>query len=304
MSQPQILLADDSATVRALARMELEAAGFDVLEAGDGEQAVALAKEHRPDVVLLDVEMPVMDGYACVTALKADPETTHIPVVFLTGRVGSEDVVRALRLGGHDYLRKPPESAELLARVNAALRVKQLQDELVARSTELERMSRTDFLTGLHNRRHVEDHLTMLGAAAKRHGYPLTVLLLDLDHFKRINDTLGHAAGDQVLVEVGSRLAGSLRVEDVLGRWGGEEFLVLLPHTSGEAAAVLAERLRHVVGDTPVTTGEGPVRVTVSLGGAAAEAPGEHDLLRLADEQLYAAKDGGRDRVSITVSRS
>jgi len=299
---PSVLLADDSATVRALARMELETAGFHVLEAGDGEQAVALARERLPDVVLLDIEMPVMDGYACVQALKSDPATAGIPVVFLTGRVSADDVVRALRLGGHDYLRKPPESAELLARVNAALRVKQLQDELLARSAELDVMSRTDFLTGLGNRRELEQSLRRLRAGAQRHGYPLTVLLLDVDHFKRINDTLGHAVGDQVLVAVAQRLAASVRQDDVLGRWGGEEFLALLPHTPAAAAEVVAERLRAVVRESPVTTDAEDVQVTISLGGAAAEGPTDVDLIALADAQLYAAKAAGRDRISIVVA--
>jgi diguanylate cyclase (GGDEF)-like protein len=299
---PCILLADDSATVRALARMELETAGFRVLEASDGEQALALAREHRPDVVLLDVEMPVMDGYACVQALKGDPATAGIPVVFLTGRAGAEDLARALKLGGHDYLRKPPESTELLARVNAALRVKQLQDELLARSAELDRMSRTDFLTGLHNRRHLEESLRRSSAAARRHSFPVAVLLIDVDHFKSVNDSFGHATGDQVLVEVARRLSATLRAEDVVGRWGGEEFLVLLPHTTAAAAGVLAERLRRVVREAPVATESGEVAVTISIGGAAADAPGEHDLVGLADAQLYVAKDAGRDRTSVVVA--
>jgi two-component system cell cycle response regulator len=181
----RLLIADDSATVRALARMELESVGYAVVEASDGQQALDLALADPPDVVLLDIEMPVLDGYQTVMALKADARTADIPVVFLTGRIGSEDVVRALKLGGHDYLRKPPEAAELIARVHAALRVKQLQDELRSRADELDRVSRTDFLTGLHNRRHMEEHLRMLGAGAKRHGYPLAVMIVDVDHSRR-----------------------------------------------------------------------------------------------------------------------
>jgi diguanylate cyclase (GGDEF)-like protein len=299
---PRVLLADDSATVRALARIELEDAGYVVIEAADGREALEHAFECAPDVVLLDIEMPVMDGYETVLALKADPRTADVPVVFLTGRVGPDDVVRALKLGGHDYLRKPPEAAELLARVSAALRVKSLQDELRARADELDRVSRTDDLTGLHNRRHMEEHLRMVGAIGRRHGYPYTVLLIDIDHFKQVNDSLGHLAGDGVLQEVALRLRGSIRTEDILGRWGGEEFLVLLPHTGADAAAVLATRLRDVVSGTPFTSGDAAMMVTISIGGAAAEAPGEHDLLPLADQELYAAKNAGRDRVRIVRS--
>jgi two-component system cell cycle response regulator len=298
----RILLADDSSTVRAIARMELESAGYEVIEAPDGAQALAAALEHRPDVVLLDIEMPVMDGYETVQALKADPATADIPVVFLTGRVGADDVARALKLGGHDYVRKPPEAAELLARVNAALRVKVLQDELRKRAEDFDRVSRTDHLTGLFNRRHMEEQLRMLGAGAKRHGFPLSVLIVDVDHFKRVNDTYGHHVGDDVLVAVSDRLANALRTEDILGRWGGEEFLLVLPHTGTEAARVLAERLRLAVSATPVTVGSASLTVTISVGGAAAEEPGEHELLQLADHELYAAKADGRDRVCITRS--
>jgi diguanylate cyclase (GGDEF)-like protein len=299
---PRILIADDSATVRALARWELEAVGFEVTDVRDGQQALDSAFANPPDVVLLDIEMPVLDGYQTIRALKADARTADVPVVFLTGRVGTEDVVRALKLGGHDYLRKPPEAAELLARVGSALRVKQLQDELRARADELDRVSRTDHLTGLHNRRHMEEHLQILKASARRHGYPHAVLVIDVDHFKAVNDQLGHTAGDRVLQEIARRLEASLRTEDVLGRWGGEEFLLLLPHTTAAAAQVLGNRLRGSTSETPIDSLVGKVTVTLSIGGAAAEEPGDHDLLQLADQQLYAAKDAGRDRVLVTRS--
>ena len=292
-----VLVADDSPTVRAVARIALEDAGHRVLEAGNGVEALAVLADEQVDVVLLDVEMPVMDGYQTVAALKADPKTADVPVVFLTSRSGSADVVRGLRLGGHDYLRKPPDPAEMLARVGAAARVKQLQDELRGRLDELDLVSRTDLLTGLHNRRHVQEHLTTCAAAARRHGHSLTVLLVDVDHFKRVNDTVGHAGGDRVLQAVAGALSASVRTEDLVGRWGGEEFLLVLPHTDPEAALVLAERLRARVAALRVEIDGRPVPVTVSVGGAGAVGPLEGDLLTLADRQLYAAKDAGRDRV-------
>lgn len=299
---PKVLIADDSATMRGLIRMELEVAGFAVAEAADGEQALQLALADPPDVILLDVEMPVLDGYGCLQKLKEAPATAHIPVVFVTGLLTAEDVARALRLGGHDYLRKPPESAELLARVHAALRVKQLQDELVARAEQLEHVCRTDYLTTLHNRRHMEEHLRMLSAAGRRHAFPLALLLVDVDHFKRINDDHGHQVGDEVLRELACRLRRTTRTEDGLGRWGGEEFLVLLPYTGNEAAQVLGERLRVAVSEQPVATTAGRIAVTVSVGGAVAVGTEGEDLLRLADLQLYAAKAAGRDRVLVGTS--
>ena len=304
MPVPRILLADDSSTVRTIARMELDSAGYAVIEAADGEQALAAAIEHLPDVILLDIEMPVMDGYETVVALKADPRTADIPVVFLTGRTDAADVVRALKLGGHDYVRKPPEPAELLARVRAALRVKSLQDELRSRAVELDAMTRTDHLTTLFNRRHMEESLRAMTAGAVRHGYPIVVLIVDVDHFKTVNDTLGHAAGDEVLVEISGRLRSVKRTEDILGRWGGEEFLLLLPHTTAAQAAFLAERLRSVVSAEPIQTSLGQLPVSISIGGAAAESAGHYDLLLTADRELYSAKDAGRNRVHIVPAES
>ncbi|MDP3711697.1 MAG: diguanylate cyclase [Mycobacteriales bacterium] len=290
--RPVVLLAEDSPTVRALVRVELEDAGYAVVEAADGRVAVDLARQSAPSVVLLDVEMPVLDGYGVIAELKVDPATRDVPVVILTGQA---DLVKALDAGAHDFVRKPPQQGELRARVAAAVRVKVLQDELRARADELERVSRTDHLTGLHNRRHIEEHLRRLRSGARRHGYPLAVLVIDVDHFKQVNDTLGHAGGDEVLIEVARRLGATVRREDLVGRWGGEEFIVLAPHTDLPAAAALGERLRMAVGGTPVLGGGRALTVTISVGAAAGD--GDDDLVVQADRHLYAAKAAGRDRV-------
>lgn len=294
-----VLVADDSATVRALVRADLELAGYDVLEAGDGRQALEVARAGRVDALLLDVEMPVLDGYAAVRELKADPTTRDLPVVFLTSRTSSDDIVDALRLGAHDYLRKPPEHSELLARVAAAVEVSELRAELRRRSEELDRLSRTDHLTGVANRRHLDDALQAALRSTRPHDFPVSVLLVDVDHFKQVNDRHGHDVGDAVLQAVASALQGRLRGGDLLGRWGGEEFLVLAPHTDLEGALVLAQRLRAAVAGTSVTAAGGAVPVTISLGVASAPAPGPGPdaVLRAADAQLYAAKAAGRDAV-------
>lgn len=296
-----VLVADDSATVRVLVRMELEAAGYEVVEAEDGQQALDAARSGQIDAVLLDVEMPVMDGFQTIGALKADPLTADLPVVFLTSRSASEDIVGALRAGAHDYLRKPPDPAELLARVAAAVEVTALRGELRRRTEELDRMSRTDHLTDLFNRRHLDESLQAMVASSRRHQFPVTVLLVDVDHFKQVNDRYGHEAGDVVLQAVARALAGALRIEDLVGRWGGEEFLVLAPHTDVDGALVLGERLRAQVAAAPVPTTAGEIAVTISIGGATATAPGTGAdvVLRAADEQLYAAKEAGRDRVGV-----
>lgn len=296
-----VLVADDSATVRALVRLELEAAGYEVLEAQAGDEVLETVRAQRVDTVLLDVEMPGLDGFQTIAALKADPLAADVPVVFLTGRAGTDDVLGALRAGAHDYLRKPPDTGELLARVASAVEVTELRAELQRRAEELDRLSRTDHLTDVFNRRHLDGTLQAMVASSRRHHFPVSALLVDVDHFKQVNDRHGHEAGDLVLQAVASTLGAALRIGDVLGRWGGEEFLVLAPHTDLAGAGVLAERLRKHVAALVVQTPDGPVPVTVSIGGATATAPGvaADVVLRTADEQLYAAKEAGRNRSSV-----
>lgn len=297
---PTVLVVDDSATVRVLVRMELEAAGYEVVEAEDGKRALELARAGSVQAVLLDVEMPELDGYQVMAALKQDPITADLPVVFLTSRTTGEDVVDALRAGAHDYLLKPPDPAELRARIAAAVEVATLRTELRRSNEELHRLTRTDHLTGLFNRRHLDEALYAMVAASRRHHFPLSVLLVDVDHFKAVNDRFGHEAGDLVLQAVATALAGAVRLGDVIGRWGGEEFLVLAPHTDVAGTQTVAERLRTSVAGLPVATPTGEVTVTISVGGATAAAVTDSDqLLRAADAQLYAAKAAGRDRSAV-----
>jgi diguanylate cyclase (GGDEF)-like protein len=287
---PLVLVADDRPAVRAVFRTGLEAAGYGVIEASNGREAVDEAARNDLSVILLDVAVPVLDGHQTLSALKADEGTRDIPVVFLSDRGAGEDLVQALHEGAHDYLRTPPEPAELLARVGAATRMKQLQDELRSRAVELEHVSRTDHLTGLANRRHVEEHLRATLAAALRHQHPAAVLVIDVDHFKSVNDQRGHAAGDQVLSRIAATLRSAVRTEDILGRWGGEEFIVVAANTACEAAAVLGERLRAAVAAAN--------EVTVSIGGACTPEVGLR-LVDIADANLYKAKAAGRNKVVI-----
>ena len=293
-----ILVADDSMVVRAVLRRQLETDGHTVVEAVNGEEAIDACREYHPDVILLDVEMPVLDGHATLARLKADPQLKDIPVVFLTGRVDTADVVNGLRLGAHDYLRKPFEANELMARVSAALRTKWLQDELRARNAELDRVSRIDMLTNIYNRRHLDEHLRQVISAARRHDRTVGVLIVDIDHFKNVNDEHGHLAGDAVLREVAARLQQAMRTEDALGRWGGEEFLAVLTDTPPEGVRVMAERLRQVVAAAPFTLDDGSqIRVTVSVGHTNGREDAEV-LVHRADDALYVAKAEGRNRVA------
>jgi two-component system, cell cycle response regulator len=297
-----VLLVEDSAAIRALVRRMLVAGGHAVVEAAGGAAALMVCREQQPDVVLLDVEMPEMSGWDVLAAMKADPDLRDVPVVFLTGRSDTTDMVDGLRLGAHDYLRKPCEPTELLARVQAAARVKRLQDELRQRNEDLDRISRTDALTGLRNRRHVEEYLAKLTSLARRNLEPIAVLVIDIDHFKSVNDEHGHEAGDAVLREVAGRMQDSVRLEDMVGRWGGEEFLVVLPNTTDQGAAELAERLRQVVADTPCRLADGDaVQVTISVGCAASLIDDAGILVRSADAAMYEAKQTGRNRVVVAV---
>jgi two-component system cell cycle response regulator len=296
---PVVLVAEDSRTLRSILRGQLREHGYRVVEAHDGAEAVTVCRQERPDVVLLDVEMPLMDGHLVLASIKRDPALVDVPVVFVTARVTTEDVVQGLDLGAHDYLRKPFEPSELLARVHAALRTKRLQDELRVRNAELDQVSRTDALTGLHNRRHLEERLAEYVSLLKRHGGELGVVLLDVDRFKRVNDEHGHAAGDAVLRILAGRVRESLRAEDVPGRWGGEEFLVLLPATGIDGTASVAERVRHSVARDPFQLSGIELAVTVSVGAAAGVEDGWEGLVRRADTCMYAAKEGGRNRVEV-----
>lgn len=295
-----VLIIEDSTAIRTLVRRMLIGGGHAVHAAAEGVSGLATCRAVRPDVVLLDVEMPGMSGWDVLAAMKADEGTADIPVVFLTGLSGTADIVTGLRLGAHDYLRKPCAPEELLARVNAAARVKRLQDELHRRNAELTEVSRTDTLTGLPNRRHVEEQLGAVVSLAVRSGVVAAVAMVDIDLFKKVNDEHGHAAGDAVLRQVSARLAAGVRCEDTLGRWGGEEFLAVLPRTTAADAATLAERLRRTVASTRCSLpGGAEIAVTVSVGCAASAVESADGLVKRADVALYEAKERGRNRVAV-----
>lgn len=288
-----ILVVDDSRTIRRILRRDLEAAGYAVREAPDGEVALVECRSATPDLVLLDVDMPVLDGMATLAQMQADPELRHLPVLFLTARTGGEDVARGLDLGAYDYLKKPCDQAELLARVSAVLRQRAREQRLASETLELAQLSTTDPLTAVPNRRGLEQVLA--GLAGERR---IGVLLIDLDHFKRVNDTEGHLVGDAVLAVVAARLRSTCGSSSTVARWGGEEFVVIAPDSGPDEVAALGERLRYGIGSAPLQVGSPePLAVTASIGTAVGAASAFTELLQAADTALYEAKATGRDRV-------
>lgn len=302
-----ILLIDDSEAQSNQIRQALERLGYRVTVASSGVAGLQLARSAAPDLVLLDVVMADIDGFAVCRWLKMNADTRDIPVIMLTVRNALADRVEGLNIGADDYLAKPFEDEELEARIFAALRVKAAHAELRERNQQLEIMlhsvealASTDPLTGLYNRRRFTDVLKREFAVTKRYKNTLSCLLLDLDHFKSINDRFGHDAGDQVLKEVARRISGSLREVDLAARYGGEEFVVLLPHTSKGDALIVAERLLKNVSRQAFNFGSELVTVTASIGCAGnsdVQSDQAEDLVKAADIALYEAKNAGRNRV-------
>jgi len=298
------LVVDDSPAMRRATVAVLEMTGLfgDVLSAEDGFAAMTVMRKHPVDVVLCDMHMQRCDGL-CFLALKAaDPALTDIPVIMRTGDEGLETMVRAFELGALDYVAKTAAIAELQARLSVHLKLKRVTDELRHQREQLEQLTRQDGLTGLANRRGLDELLDREVGRCNRYSRPMSVVMVDLDHFKEINDTHGHQAGDHVLREVAKIIRRSVRVQDLVARYGGEELAVLMPETPMEQAAVVAERLRVAVAGAIFGWRGKEIRITASFGVVGtptmpAQEPAE--LVRLADRALYRAKAQGRNRVSL-----
>jgi two-component system cell cycle response regulator len=288
-----ILVIDDSPETHILVKARLGKEPINILSANDGDSGLAAVHEHRPDLILLDIDMPGRDGFAVCADLKSDSMTRNIPVIFLSGATSTTEKIRGLELGATDYVTKPFDPAELLARVRASLRTRHLLDSL-------SRNAMIDGLTGLWNRTYLEAHVTIELATARRTEGPLACIMADVDHFKSINDTYGHSFGDEVLREVSSLLTRNCRTEDIVCRYGGEEFTILLPNTPLDRAAELAERLRVAIETRPFSCRDTPVHVTCSFGVANLRERIPPSVVELADQALYHAKRSGRNRVEMS----
>jgi diguanylate cyclase (GGDEF)-like protein len=289
----KVLIIDDSPDALALAKARLSKEGLELLCADGGKTGLEMARLEKPDLILLDLEMPDMSGFDVCRAIKADEELCMIPVIFLSGSGGPEDKVKGLNLGAVDYVTKPFDAFELRARVNAALRTKHMQDLLID-------YAKIDPLTGLANRRALMERLQQEWARIQRHGGTLSFIMGDVDHFKRVNDTHGHTVGDRLLQAVAGAIAVQCRQTDLPIRYGGEEFAIVVPNEMASGAAVLAERCRQAVEAIQLSVGSETVTTTASFGvadSAGAESP--EAMIQRADEALYRSKNAGRNRVEV-----
>ncbi len=296
MGQQTVLVIDDAQDIHDIVGARLRSETVDLFHAHDAEEGERLVRERHPDLVLLDLQMPGTDGMALCRILKEDPELMHIPVIFLTGTLDVATKVQAFDLGAVDYVTKPFDAVELKARVRAALRTKRYQDLLTSKA-------QIDALTGLWNRGYFNDQLGIELSLWERKRVAVALVMVDIDRFKSVNDTHGHPFGDTVIHKVAVVLDDLSRDSDVVCRYGGEEFTVILRDTGAEGAAVMAERMRAAVEALEFRADRQAVPVTASVGVAASDlwpdgaALTADALLQAADDALYRAKRAGRNRV-------
>jgi diguanylate cyclase (GGDEF)-like protein len=299
----RILIADDDAVSRRLLEATLVRLGHDVVSVADGSEAItALLTSDGPRLAILDWVMPGADGLAVCRAVRRHA-APYVYVILLSARNSREDRVIGIDAEVDDFLTKPFDSTELVARLRSGERVIALQARLLEVQEALRFEAAHDRLTGLWTRGMVLDQLERELRRARREGRSIGVVMTDVDHFKCVNDTHGHAAGDAVLKQTADRLRAVVRDYDFIGRYGGEEFLLVLPSCNAAVAAGIADRAREVVATLPMDTGRGPLSLTLSLGLAWSRAASEEadELIQLADEALYRAKALGRNRVEARI---
>ncbi|MCB0366505.1 MAG: diguanylate cyclase [Bdellovibrionaceae bacterium] len=297
----RILVVDDDPASAKLVRVALECEGYQVLVAGSGKEAIREMSDWNPHLVLLDVSMPGLNGLDTLKYLRA--RNHYVSTIFVSGRSDTDDVVRGLDAGADDYVCKPFDAKELLGRVRTQLRIKQLNDSLKAANKKLKSLVDKDDLTGLFNMRSLYEKLDNELNRARRFGRCVSVLMMDMDHFKSVNDSHDHLFGSFVLQEVGKIIRNNIRSVDFAARYGGDEFLIVLTEIGVEGASVFAERLKNLIKEYEFSQGTHSSHQTVSIGLAVTEKGNPtidaRSLVRYADHALYKAKAEGRDCVVI-----
>jgi two-component system cell cycle response regulator len=305
----RILIVDDSRFEAEELKAILEKNGFEIVWADTGATGMKMARTVSPDLILLDLILPDISGHEICRWLRNHEETRGIPVIIVTARERTEEKVLGLEEGASDYITKPFEPTELRARVEASIRMKRLQDQLIRKNAEYEdllkkvqQLAVTDPVTELFNRRYFQEALEQEFSRFQRYSTPFSCLMLDIDHFKQINDTFGHEAGDNVLKELARSIQPQLRQMDLLARYGGDELAVLLPESSREDGRKVAQRILDEMRRKTFTPIGDSHRVTLSIGVSGHPDPGLRDAQQAvltADFALYRAKRDGRNRVEV-----
>jgi diguanylate cyclase (GGDEF)-like protein len=301
-----LLLVEDEPTQRKLVERQLQRAGYNVETASNGEEALEKIVSGQFQLLLTDWEMPGMDGRTLCRRVREANLPTYLYILLLTSHSSTDDVVAGLDAGADDYLRKPANAAELLARLNSGRRIVRLEQSLRDANAKIQQLSETDSLVGTFNRRYLSSQIVREVDRARRYKHPLSAVMADLDRFKLINDERGHQTGDEVLRHFADLTKSSLRPSDWVARYGGEEFVIVLPETNIIGATVAAEKLRALCAGKRFMSSTGEVAVTASFGVAelSIESMGQSDdaaaqaLLRRADAALYTSKNEGRNRVT------
>jgi len=299
----KVLVVDDSPVSRKLVELPLSQKRYKLIFAKTGQEAIKLFEQHRPDLVILDWVMPDLTGEEMCRRIRSSSRDAYSYIIVLTGSTDKDCLVEALHAGADDHLTKPFHRGELLARVAVGIRTIELHRQLRTKTRLMEKLALTDALTGLPNRRAIETWAATQLSGAARHRFSCWVVVTDLDHFKQVNDTLGHDAGDAVLQKFSKILRANTRNSDLCGRLGGEEFLMVLTYAAREDAVAVIERIRKELERTPFTFGGCTIQVTASFGLAGFEGHQKPSIFsklqELADEALYAAKRAGRNRVEL-----
>jgi two-component system, cell cycle response regulator len=302
----RILIAEDDSVSRRMLQAFLTKWGYEVISVGDGTEASKLlGGENSPTLAILDWMMPGMEGPEICKRVRGLADRPYTYILLLTARAQKEDLLRGLESGADDYLTKPFDAHELRARLHVGQRILDLQSRLIAAGEELRFQATHDPLTGIYNHGVVVESMNREAARQRREGGTFGIVLIDVDHFKRINDTYGHVAGDAVLRELAKRMTACVRPYDTVGRYGGEEFLIVAPSSTADGVLRLAERVREAADSVPFNTSGRPVHVTVSCGvslGGKESSLDTETLLQTVDAALYRAKRNGRNRSELASS--